>query len=54
MDYITKELPAPGYLQDEDIVFLNADGYPLTHDTVEKLEQQDLIVKKWINEGVPE
>jgi integrase/recombinase XerD len=40
MDYITKERPSPVNPQDEDVVFLNADGYPVTHDAVEKLFQR--------------
>ncbi len=40
IDYITKERSEPINPQDEDRLFLNADGYPITHDAVEKLFQR--------------
>jgi integrase/recombinase XerD len=40
VDYITKERPDSANPQDEDVIFLNADGYPVTHDAVEKLFQR--------------
>jgi site-specific recombinase XerD len=40
LEYITKERTDPVNPQNEDVVFLNADGYPVTHDAVEKLFQR--------------
>jgi site-specific recombinase XerD len=40
LDYTTKERSEPVNPQDDDVVFLNADGYPVTHDAVEKLFQR--------------
>jgi site-specific recombinase XerD len=40
IEYITKERSEPGNPQDEDRLFLNADGYRITHDAVEKLFQR--------------
>jgi integrase/recombinase XerD len=40
IDYITKERQDPINPQDEDRVFLNVDGYPLTHNGVEHLFQR--------------
>ena len=40
IDYVTKERSEPVNPQDEDCLFLNADGYPITHDAVEKLFQR--------------
>ena len=40
IDYITKERPELTNPQDEDRIFLNADGYPVSHKTVEKMFQQ--------------
>jgi site-specific recombinase XerD len=40
VDYIAKERPDPTSPQDEDVVYLNADGYPVTHDAVEKVFQR--------------
>jgi len=40
MDYITKERPEPINPRDDGRIFLNADGYPMTHDAVEKLFQR--------------
>jgi integrase/recombinase XerD len=37
MDYVTIQRPDPVNPQHEDIVFLNADGFPITHDAVEKV-----------------
>jgi len=46
LDYISKERPEPPNPQDEDRLFLNADGYPVTADAVEKVFQR---VKKTAN-----
>jgi site-specific recombinase XerD len=40
IDYLTKERLDEVNPQDEDRLFLNADGYHITHDTVEKLFQR--------------
>jgi site-specific recombinase XerD len=40
IDYVAKERPEPSNPQDEDRIFLNADGNPVTHDTVEKMFQR--------------
>jgi site-specific recombinase XerD len=40
LDYLSKERPDPVNPQDEDQVYLNEDGYPITHDAVEKLFQR--------------
>jgi integrase/recombinase XerD len=40
MDYITLQRPDPVNPQDEDQVFLNADGYPMTREAVEKVFQR--------------
>jgi site-specific recombinase XerD len=48
MDYVAIQRPDPVNPQHEDQVFLNADGYPITHDAVEKVFQR---VKKAA--GVP-
>jgi integrase/recombinase XerD len=40
IDYINKERPDPLNPQDEDHLFLNADGYQITHATVEKMFQR--------------
>jgi site-specific recombinase XerD len=40
VDYIVKERPEPKNPQEEDRVFLNSTGYPITHDTVEKMFQR--------------
>ena len=40
INYLTKERPEPVNPQDDDRLFLNADGYPITHDAVEKLFQR--------------
>jgi integrase/recombinase XerD len=40
IDYITKERLDPINPRDEDRVFLNSDGYPITHSTVEKMFQR--------------
>ena len=37
MDYVTIQRSNPVNPQHEDIVFLNADGFPITHDAVEKV-----------------
>ncbi len=37
MDYVTIQRPNPVNPQHEDFVFLNADGFPITHDAVEKV-----------------
>ena len=46
IDYLSKERSEPVNPQDEDRVYLNEDGYPITHDMVEKLFQR---VKKSTN-----
>ena len=40
LDYLTKERPDPVNPLDADRVYLTSDGYPLTHDAVEKLFQR--------------
>jgi integrase/recombinase XerD len=40
IDYLTKERPEPINPLDSDRVYLTSDGYPLTHDAVEKLFQR--------------
>jgi integrase/recombinase XerD len=40
MDYVTLQRPDPVNPQDEDQVFLNADGYPMTREAVEKVFQR--------------
>ena len=40
LDYLSKERPEPINPQDEDFVFLNVDGYPLTHGAVSKIFQR--------------
>ncbi len=40
LDYVTKVRPEPINPQDADRLFLNADGYPITHDAVEKMFQR--------------
>jgi site-specific recombinase XerD len=48
LDYLAKERRDPVNPQDEDCVYLNVDGYPITHEAVEKMFQR---VKKLT--GVP-
>jgi site-specific recombinase XerD len=40
MDYVTMQRPNPINPQHEDIVFLNADGFPITQTAVEKIFQR--------------
>lgn len=40
IDYITKERTEPINPQDDDRLFQNADGFPTTHDAVEKVFQR--------------
>jgi integrase/recombinase XerD len=40
VEYLSKERPDPVNPQDEDCVYLNADGYPITHEAVEKIFQR--------------
>lgn len=40
LEYMTKERPDPLNPQDEDMVYLNADGYPITNGAVEKIFQR--------------
>lgn len=40
LEYLSKERPDPLNPQDEDIVYLNVDGYPITHGAVEKAFQR--------------
>lgn len=40
IEYISRERPEPANPQDEDVLFLNADGYPITHTTVGKMFQR--------------
>jgi len=40
MDYVTMQRPEPVNPQYEDLVIINADGYPITHDAVEKIFQR--------------
>ena len=40
LDYITIERPEPVNPQDEDRVYLNSEGFPITHELVEKLFQR--------------
>jgi site-specific recombinase XerD len=44
IDYISKERLEPTNPQDEDRIFLNADGYPVTHATVGKMFQRVKIM----------
>ena len=48
IEYLSKERPNPKNPQDEDRVYLNVDGYPMTHGAVEKVFQR--IKKK---AGIP-
>jgi site-specific recombinase XerD len=48
LDYLAKERPDPANPQDEDLIFLTVDGFPITHGAVEKMFQR---VKKLT--GVP-
>jgi len=40
IEYITRQRPEAVNPQHEDQMFLNADGYPITHDAVEKIFQR--------------
>jgi len=40
LDYVTIERPEPANPQDEDRVYLNSEGFPITHESVEKLFQR--------------
>lgn len=40
MDYVTMQRSEPVNPKHEDLVFINADGYPITHDSVEKVFQR--------------
>jgi site-specific recombinase XerD len=40
LDYIRKARPDPANQQDDDFVFLTADGFPITHTAVEKMFQR--------------
>jgi site-specific recombinase XerD len=40
IDYVTRERPEPVNPQHEDWTFLNSDGYPITHATIEKMFQR--------------
>jgi site-specific recombinase XerD len=46
IEYIAKERPEPRNPQDDDMVYLNVDGYPITHGAVEKIFQR---IKKKAN-----
>jgi site-specific recombinase XerD len=40
MDYVTMQRSEPVNPKHEDLAFINADGYPITHDSVEKVFQR--------------
>jgi site-specific recombinase XerD len=40
LEYLSKERPDPINPQDEEIVYLNVDGYPITNGAVEKIFQR--------------
>jgi site-specific recombinase XerD len=37
MDYVSIQRPDPVNPQNNDVLFLNTDGFPMTHDSVEKV-----------------